>query len=199
MICRNATHFACQKQCSPMSRRGRTHAPVAVVPARGLRETRRNGGSRHGCQDPGLRRSGNRISPPRRQAAAGARLHAERRGPVSGAGRVSRRRVVPERPLHGEGSPRIHGVARRRFGGAGFSLRQRRPVPGIGAGHQLRGALGEAQCRQAQDAARDGRSVRPVERRAPRDAGRHAAARPALQRDRAAGRFARRSTPPCPA
>ena len=64
-------------------------------------------------------------------------------------------------------------------------------VSGVGAGHQLRGALGEAQRDRAQDPSRAGRPVRPVERRASRHAGRHAAARSALHRHRAAGRLAR--------
>ena len=63
-------------------------------------------------------------------------------------------------------------------------------VSGLGAGHQLRGALGEGQRGQAQDPSRPGRPVRPVERRASRHAGRDAAARSALHRDRAAGRLA---------
>jgi hypothetical protein len=47
--------------------------------------------------------------------------------------------------------------------------------------------LGEAQRQGAQDEARADRYFRPVERRASRDAGRHAAERSALRRDRAAG------------
>ena len=40
-----------------------------------------------------------------------------------------------------------HGVARHRVDRARFPLRQRGPVSGLGAGHQLRGALGEGAMR----------------------------------------------------
>ena len=71
----------------------------------------------------------------------------QRRGPVSGAGRMPRRRLVPERPPDRAAAPRGHGVAGHRVDRARLPLRQRGPVPGLGAGHQLCGALGEAQCR----------------------------------------------------
>ena len=98
---------------------------------------------------------------------------------------------MPERPHHRAPAPPGHGGARHRVDRARFPLRQHRPLSGVRAGHQLCGALGEAQRAHAQDAARSDRPLRPVERRAPRHARRHAAARSALCRDPAAGRLAR--------
>ena len=77
--------------------------------------------------------------------------------------------------------------------------RYRGEKSGIGAGHQLRRALGQAPRRRPQDPARPRRPVRPVERRPSGDAGRHAPARSALRGNCAAGRLAASSTPACPA
>ncbi len=147
-----------------------------------------------GCrwQHPNIRRGGHRIPPPRRQAAAGARVQAARGGAVPGAGRVPRRRLVRAGPAHRKAAPPGHGLARHRLDRARFPLRQRGAVSGLGAGHQLCGALGEAQRAHAQDQARSRRPLRPVERRPSGHAGRDAAARSALHRDPAAGGRARR-------
>ena len=96
-----------------------------------------------------------RISPSRQQAAPGARVQAARGGPVSGSGRVPWRRLVHERPPDRTASPRIHGLARHRVDCARFPLRQRRPLSGLGAGHQLCGALGQAARPRAENAARN--------------------------------------------
>ena len=110
-------------------------------------------------------------------------------GAVSGSGRMPRRRLVPERPPDRSAAPQIHGVPRCRLDRARFPLRQRGPLSGFGAGHQLCGALGQGACPRAEDAARPHRPFRPVERRPSGHAGRHAAARSALCGDRAAGRI----------
>ena len=155
------------------------------------------GGTCHGhCCSPRnpdgrVRRRRRRVSAPRRQAVAGDRLQAERRGPVPGHGRMPRRRLVHERPPHREAAPPVHGLARRRVDRARLPLRQRGSVSGLRAGHQLRGALGQGQRTRAQDPARSHRPVGPVERRPPRHAGRHAAARSALCGDPAARRLTR--------
>ncbi len=139
---------------------------------------------------PPIRRRGRRISPPRRQAAVGARVQAARAGAVPGSGRVPRRRLVHERPPHRKAAPRIHGLSRHRLDRARFPFRQRGAVSGLGAGHQLRGALGQGARPRSENAARPDRHFRPIERRPSGDAGRHAPARSALCRDRAAGRRA---------
>ena len=64
------------------------------------------------------------------------------------------------------------------------------PYPASAAGHQLRRALGQASRPRSQDPAGTDRPFRPVERRPSGDAGRDAAERSALCRDRAAGRRA---------
>src|SRR5215471_2839052 len=72
-----------------------------------------------------------------------------------------------------------------------FPLGQRGPVSVLRAGHQLRGALGEAQCACTEDPRRTGGPLRPVERRTSCHARRHAAAGCALRGDPSAGRFQR--------
>jgi hypothetical protein len=94
-----------------------------------------------------------------------------------------------ERPPHREAASPVHGLARRRVDRARLPLGQRGPVSRLGAGHQLRGALGQGQRARAQDPPRPHRPVGPVERRPSRHAGRHAPERCALFGDPAARRL----------
>ena len=67
--------------------------------------------------------------------------------------------------IHREAAPPGHGGARHRVDRARFPLRQRGPLSGFRAGHQLCGALGEAQRPHAQDPSRS-RSASPASRAA---------------------------------
>ena len=104
-------------------------------------------------------------------------------GLVPGAGRMPRRRLVSERPHHRAPAPSGHGNAWHRVGHARFPLRQRGPLSGLRARHQLCGTLDEAQCARAQDPGRPSGPVGPVERSASRHSRCHAAARSALRGD----------------
>ena len=115
-IGRNAKHFAAETQRLPVSCRaiGRSGSRAGLSRLSGrLRENRPPILSQRvlamdaktvDAKTHEFDVAGHRVSPPRRQAAAGARVQAARRGPVPGAGRSARRRLVHERPQHRQAS-----------------------------------------------------------------------------------------------